>query len=486
MRRFAKLGALVVTALAILVALIVVIPTRLAHAGNARFLWPASGMISQNAAGHLKFEGQKAIDIAPSHYDSRNPPPIFAAADGWVLWAGSDGATGQCRVLPQLPAGYGTVVTLVHDGGSKPYYTTYGHMVVGSVEVHAGQFVAKGQEIGKIGQTGCATGPHVHFQTSTCTGTSGNAPVAGASCSLWNTPDPAVNSSVTARTEIDGSYNYSGMGGAQPNSVDPGWHADGGWASDIAIVTNPNVGWEKFHVGGSGQIYRRLPGQNWTAIKGVVGPRVAVTASIDGRAELFYIGMNGAVYHHWEKSPGGDISPWESLGGYAKEIAAARSGAYWEVYVVGGDNAIYRATQTNHTWQRMAGTWAYGVAAATSRNGRVELFHIGGGHNVYHAWQSSPGSSFGAWQSLGGWVTAIGASSVGNGEYEIFAIGRNNTIWRQAPWSHTHGWQQIAGSATRVAAARNPDGRVELVAVGGGGMPYHSWQKAVGWFQIRL
>lgn len=473
----AKVGVIAGTVSAILVAAFFFAHDRPALAGNARFVWPATGTITQNAHEHkASFENQYAVDIANSSGGT-----LVAGADGWVRWGGADGKTGVCYVDGKAyPAGYGNVVTLQHDGGSRTYYTTYGHL--SQVYVTSG-FVAKGQAIGTMGATGCATGVHVHFQISTCLGVSGNAPVAGASCSLWNGTDYADGTHVSANTGIPADY--SGMGGAQPNSVDPGWHADGGWASDIAIVTNPNVGWEKFHVGGSGQIYRRLPGQNWTAIQGVVGPRVAVTASTDGRAELFYIGMNGAVYHHWEKSPGGDISPWESLGGYAKEIAAARSGAYWEVYVVGGDNAIYRATQTNHTWQRMAGTWAYGVAAATSRDGRVELFHIGGGHNVYHAWQSSPGSSFGAWENLGGWVTAIGASSVGNGEYELFAIGANNTIWRQAPWSHTHGWQQIAGSATRVAAARNPDGRVELVAVGGGGMPYHSWQKAVGWFQIR-
>src|SRR5690349_1960580 len=106
----------------------------------------------------------------------------------------------------------------------------------------------------------------------------------------------------------------------------------------------------------------------------------------------------------------------------------------------------------------MAGTFAYGVAAATTNDGRVVLFHIGSGRNVFRAYQSSPGSSFGSWVSIGGSnVTAIGASSVSNGDYEIYCITTSNSIFRQAPGSHTHGWQRISGVAARVAAARYPN-----------------------------
>ncbi len=101
-----------------------------------------------------------------------------------------------------------------------------------------------------------------------------------------------------------------------------------------------------------------------------------------------------------------------------------------------------------------------------------------------HAWQSSPGSGFGAWHNMGGWKTAIGATSVGNGEWELYAVGGSNTLWWSAPWSGVSGWQQIAmgGGASRVSAARHPDGRVELFPVNPAGHMYHSWQKRIGWF----
>ncbi len=277
----------------------------------------------------------------------------------------------------------------------------------------------------------------------------------------------------------------------QPATVDPRWVAQGGYATDVAMARITG-GWEMFHIGRNNVIYRKKL-QNgvttaWSAISGPRAKRIATATSGDGRVELFYIGMNNAIYHHWESSPGGDISRWESLGGVASEIAAARSGNNWEVFHIGTDRAIYRATQANHTWQRLPGTIALGLAAATSRDGRVELFHIATGRNVMHAWQTAPGSGFvgtggaNTWQDLGGVTYAIGASSVGNGEYEIYAVGNSNRLYRQAPWSQTNGWQRLVGSGSRITAAMNPDGRVEVLHIGTGNAMYHAWEKRVGWF----
>jgi len=50
-------------------------------------------------------------------------------------------------------------VKIEHDGG---FTTVYAHNFANGVDV--GQRVAAGQEIGAVGQTGRALGPHLHFE----------------------------------------------------------------------------------------------------------------------------------------------------------------------------------------------------------------------------------------------------------------------------------------------------------------------------------
>jgi murein DD-endopeptidase MepM/ murein hydrolase activator NlpD len=72
--------------------------------------------------------------------------PILAAADGVVRSAGTRG-------------GYGNAVEIDHGNGVS---TLYGH--ASELGVKPGEHVQKGQEIGEVGMTGHATGPHLHFE----------------------------------------------------------------------------------------------------------------------------------------------------------------------------------------------------------------------------------------------------------------------------------------------------------------------------------
>jgi murein DD-endopeptidase MepM/ murein hydrolase activator NlpD len=74
--------------------------------------------------------------------------PVRATANGKVLVAG-------------VQNGYGNVVHLQHQG---PFSTLYAHLSRVAPHVKAGARVMQGDVIGYVGQTGWATGPHLHYE----------------------------------------------------------------------------------------------------------------------------------------------------------------------------------------------------------------------------------------------------------------------------------------------------------------------------------
>lgn len=91
-----------------------------------------------------KLHGHNGIDFASSYGAS-----ILAAATGKVVIAKSGGWGG----------GYGNYIVIQHDNGTQ---TLYGHL--SAVLVQVGDFVSKGQVIGRMGSTGQSTGVHLHFE----------------------------------------------------------------------------------------------------------------------------------------------------------------------------------------------------------------------------------------------------------------------------------------------------------------------------------
>jgi len=74
--------------------------------------------------------------------------PVRAAGEGRVKFAGQQG-------------GYGNVVELQHGSG---VVTVYGHLSRFAKNLKPGQHVDLGQVIAYVGQTGLATGPHLHYE----------------------------------------------------------------------------------------------------------------------------------------------------------------------------------------------------------------------------------------------------------------------------------------------------------------------------------
>lgn len=85
------------------------------------------------------------IDISGTGYGS----PVYAVNNGTVMPFNCHWSYGKCLVIN-------------HNNG---YYTLYAHM--SSILVKTGMNVERGQQIGKVGMTGSATGPHLHLEVYT-------------------------------------------------------------------------------------------------------------------------------------------------------------------------------------------------------------------------------------------------------------------------------------------------------------------------------
>lgn len=100
-------------------------------------IWPVRGRISSRVT-----RWHMALDIANSY-----GTPVVAADGGRVIAAGWDNT------------GYGYRVIIDHGNGISTLYAHFSRYFV-----DYGDFVSKGQLIGKVGATGWASGPHLHFE----------------------------------------------------------------------------------------------------------------------------------------------------------------------------------------------------------------------------------------------------------------------------------------------------------------------------------
>lgn len=115
-------------------------------ADGGSMVQPVSGEITSDFGWRRDpFTHQKAwhsgVDIAAA-----SGTPVVACASGVVSHSGPKG-------------GYGNLVVVDHADGTQSYY---GHNSANTVTV--GQAVQAGQQIARVGQTGRATGPHLHFE----------------------------------------------------------------------------------------------------------------------------------------------------------------------------------------------------------------------------------------------------------------------------------------------------------------------------------
>lgn len=106
-----------------------------------------SGFLVRPLAGGAKTQGlhgRNGLD-----FGAPVGTPVFSSAEGRVILAKMGGYNG----------GYGNYIIIAHDNNIQ---TVYGHL--SQINIVTGQNVSQGQVIGRVGNSGKSTGPHLHFE----------------------------------------------------------------------------------------------------------------------------------------------------------------------------------------------------------------------------------------------------------------------------------------------------------------------------------
>ncbi|NWK98561.1 peptidase [Sphingobium lactosutens] len=119
-----------------------------AQGWRQHFIWPRTGRISGLFGSQRIYQGQPGayhggVDIAGA-----TGTPVIAPADGVVILAAADKPFTLEGHLLMIDHGHGLNSAFLH---------------LSRIDVKPGDHVRQGQQIGAIGATGRATGPHLHW-----------------------------------------------------------------------------------------------------------------------------------------------------------------------------------------------------------------------------------------------------------------------------------------------------------------------------------
>ncbi|MAU10942.1 MAG: hypothetical protein CL607_14060 [Anaerolineaceae bacterium] len=202
--------------------------------------------------------------------------PILAAAEGIVLFAGSD---DEIQVGP-VRNYYGNVIVVQHQflGVDEAVFTVYGHLQ--DVLVETGQTLSRGERIGRVGDTGIAVGPHLHFEVRVEDGLDYRRTRNPA---LWIAPFPQTGTLagrlVVERTTAE---NEAETGENQSSEIEQTEVADPEVGRTI-LVRNEDFTWETYTYGSDRVNSSALWNENFVMPDLPVGEYEVIVSNENGR-----------------------------------------------------------------------------------------------------------------------------------------------------------------------------------------------------------
>ena len=109
---------------------------------------PEFAVVMYGTNDSMSLGNLRSVNESSRVFSPASGTPIKASGDGKVVFAGTKG-------------GYGNTVILQHG---QRYTTLYAHLLRLAKGLRGGTRVKQGQVIGYVGQSGLATGPHLHYE----------------------------------------------------------------------------------------------------------------------------------------------------------------------------------------------------------------------------------------------------------------------------------------------------------------------------------
>ena len=140
-----------------------------ADSGVTIFAGAGQGTWVNNPSAPIQWPFPVGVPVSAAYGSSSYLAEFSSAHSGVDLTPGAGAeihavAAGTVRIATESGGDYGVTVVIDHVIDGQVVSTRSGHMQYGSLQVTQGQRVTAGQIIGKVGQTGKATGPHLHLE----------------------------------------------------------------------------------------------------------------------------------------------------------------------------------------------------------------------------------------------------------------------------------------------------------------------------------